>query len=112
MDTEAIPIQEAVAAVQRVAERNRPTTELDQARLSAELDDALLMLADAVEHCSDDANTALDLLVRHLNAHANVTWYLARWWDVQSGPVTTGFAALSTRRWLDVMAALRAALEM
>lgn len=84
------------------------------ARLSADLDDLVEVISRALhlEGGYDKADDALDELVRRLNAHSNLTWNFARWWDVNTGPVNSEYAALYTRRWNDVMAAFRAAMEL
>lgn len=80
------------------------------ARLSARLDDALMIVSDAVAG-NEEAEQALDDLVQQLNAHTNVTWYFARWWDINIAAVDGVYAVEYTRRWLDLMNAYRAAME-
>lgn len=84
------------------------------ARLSAGLDDLVEVISRALrlEGGYDEADDALDELVRRLNAHSNLTWEFARWWDVQTGPVNSGTVAEGNRRRYDVMAAFRAAMEV
>ena len=81
------------------------------AKLSAKLHDALMVVSDAVAG-SLPAEQALDELVRQLNTHAGLTWYFARWWDMQTGPITTETATQATLRWFQVVAAFRAAMEL
>lgn len=81
------------------------------ARLSAALDDALMVVSEAVAG-NEPAEQALDELTRHLNAHSQLTWQFARWWDVQTGPVNSDTIAEGNRRWYQVMDAFRAAMEM
>ena len=81
------------------------------ARLSAAVDDALMVVSETVAG-NDGAETALDELVRHLNGHSQLTWQFARWWDYQTGPINSDTIAEGNRRWHDVMAAFRAAMEM
>lgn len=81
------------------------------ARLSAAVDDALMVVSEAVAG-NEHAEQALDELTRHLNAHSQLTWQFARWWDVQTGPVNSDTIAEGNRRWYQVMDAFRAAMEM
>lgn len=81
------------------------------ARLSATIDDALMVVSEAVAG-NEDAETALDELVRHLNGHSQLTWQFARWWDYQTGPVNSETIVEGNRRWFQVMDAFRAAMEM
>lgn len=81
------------------------------ARLSARLDDVLMVVSEAVAG-NEPAERALDELVRQLNGHAGLTWYFARWWDMQTGPITTETATQATLRWFQVVAAFRAAMEL
>lgn len=80
-------------------------------RLSAALDDALMVVSEAVVG-NEPAEEALDELVRHLNGHSQLTWQFARWWDIQIGPVNSETVAEGSRRWFQVMDAFRAAMEM
>lgn len=88
-----------------------PDTAIQLAPISAKLADALERMRDVT---AGDlmADVALDDIETALRIHATLTWYLARWHDYQTGPVGYGFAAGSTRRWLDVMTAFRAAMEL
>ena len=80
-------------------------TELEPAvQLSAGLDDALMVVSEAVAG-NEQAEQALDELVRQLNAHASLTWRFDRWWNYRAEPVNTD-------RWFEVVAAFRAAMEM
>lgn len=81
------------------------------AHLSAALDDALMVVSEAVAG-NEPAEQALDELVRQLNGHSQMTWHFARWWDYQTGPVNSETAAETTLRWFQVLAAFRAAMEM
>ena len=86
--------------------------ELDAAALlSVRLDDAISILSEALAG-NEPAEEALDELVRQLNGHAGLTWHVARWWDMQTGPVTTETATQATLRWFQVVAAFRAAMEL
>lgn len=81
------------------------------ARLSATLDDALMIVSEAVAG-NEPAEQALDELVRHLNGHSQLTWKFARWWDCQIGPINSETIAEGSRRWFEVMDTFRAAMEM
>lgn len=81
------------------------------ARLSATIDDALMVVSEAVAG-NEPAEAALDLLVQHLNGHSQLTWQFARWWDCQTGPVNSETIIEGNRRWFRVMDAYRAAMEM
>lgn len=108
---EPIPIAQAVATMHRISEYHARPDPQPQAPRDVDLDEALLIVSEAVAG-DERVEAALDELVRHVNAHSNVTWALARWHDVNVGPVTTSFGTLYARRWLSVMDALRAALEL
>jgi len=108
---EPMEIAQAVAAMHRVSAVYHEPETTPASAASADMDDAVMVLSQAI--AGDElAEAALDELVRHLNAHSNVTWALARWHDVNTGPVTQNFSVLYTRRWLEVMNALRGALEL
>ena len=81
------------------------------ALLSVRLDDAVMLLSELVAG-NEPAEEALDELVRQLNGHAGLTWHFARWWDMQTGPITTDTATQATLRWFQVVAAFRAAMEL
>lgn len=108
---EEIPIAQAVATMHRISEYNRIPDPLPPAPRPQDLDEALLIVSEAVA-LDERAEAALDELIHHLDAHANVTFALARWWDVQTGPVTQQFGAMSTRRWMQLMDAFRTAQEL
>ena len=81
------------------------------ARLSAALDDALMVVTEAVAG-NEPAERALDELVRHLNGHSQLTWHFARWWDCQTGPVNSETIIKNNRLWFQVVEAYQTAMEM
>ncbi len=109
---ESMTTQQAVQTMHRISDQLRAAELSPPAQRSAHLDDLVEIVSLALPAGSEEAEGALDELVRVLNAHSNVTWYFARWWDVQTGPVDGKFGAVSTRRWLDLMTAYRAAMEV
>lgn len=111
MDADTIPIAQAVATMHKISEYNRTPDPLPAAPRPADLDEALLIVSEAVA-LDERVEAALDELVRHLDAHANMTFAFARWWDVQIGPVTSQFGVMSTRRWMQLMDAFRVAQEL
>lgn len=103
-------LDQAVAAVKRVAAANQPP-DITPAPMPIDVKAAFDVLAgyingDQVGIC------ALTDLRRTLQAHLDVTWYLARWHDYQVGGVGVGYAAEYTKRWLQLMAAYRVAMEL
>jgi hypothetical protein len=108
---EPIPIAQAVATMRIISEYHAKPDPPPQAPRDADLDEALLIVSEAVAG-DERVEAALDELIHHLGAHANVTWALARWRDVNTGPVTSSFGVLYARRWTAVMDALRVALEL
>lgn len=103
-------LDQAVAAVKRVAAANQPP-DITPAPLPIDVKLALDVLAGYVNG-DQVGQYALADIRQALQAHMDVTWYLARWHDHQVGGVGAGFAAEYTKRWLQLMAAYRAAMEL
>jgi len=103
-------LDQAVAAVKRVAAANNPP-EIAPAPMPIDIKLALDVLAGYVNNDQVGIYALTDIR-RALQAHMDVTWYLARFHDHQVGGGGTGFAAEYTRRWLDLMTAYRAAMEL
>lgn len=103
-------LNQAVAAVKRVAEAHQPA-DITPAPMPIDVALALEILAGYVN--GDQVGLyALSDIRRSLQAHMDVTWYLARWHDYQVGGVGNGYAAEYTKRWLQLMAAYRVAMEL
>lgn len=83
------------------------------ARVSADLDDLVDVISMAlhVEGGNDEADDALDELVRRLNVHSNLTWRFERWWNFNDGSDSPDALFEISRRWLQVEDAFRAAME-
>jgi len=83
------------------------------ARVSADLDDLVDVISRALhmEGGYDEADDALDELVRRLNVHSNLTWQFERWWNCNDGPDSPETLFEINRRWLQVEDAFRAAME-
>lgn len=103
-------LDQAVAAVKRVAAANA-SPDITPAPLPNDIVTAFEVLAGYVNG-DQVGNYALADLRRAFQAHYDVTWQLARFHDHQVGGVGTGFHAEYTRRWLQLMVAFRAAMEM
>lgn len=108
---EDMTIAQAVATVKRVAEAHRPASEITPSPMPIDVKLALDVLAGYVN--SDQVGLyALADIRRTLQAHLDVTWYLARWHDHQVGGVGVNYSAEYTKRWLQLMDAYRAVMEL
>lgn len=103
-------LDEAVAAVKRVAEAHQPA-DITPAPMPIDVTLALQVLAGYVNNDQVGLYALADIR-RCLQAHLDVTWYLARWHDHQIGGVGSGYAVEYTKRWLQLMTAYRAAMEL
>lgn len=103
-------LDQAVATVKRVAAANQPP-DITPSPLPIDLKLALDVLAGYVNG-DQVGQFALADIKQALQAHMDVTWYLARWHDYQIGGIGVGFAAEYTKRWLQLMAAYRVAMEL
>jgi hypothetical protein len=108
---EDMTIAQAVATVKRVAAAHQPASAITPAPMPIDIKLALDVLAGFVNNDQVGLYALADIR-RTLQAHLDVTWYLARWHDQQVGGVGSGYAAEYTRRWLQLMDAFRAAMEM
>lgn len=104
-------IAQAVATVKRVAEAYQPASAITPAPMPADITQALDVVAGFVNN-DQVGLLALTDIRRTLQAHMDVTWYLARWHDHQIGGVGLNFSVEYTRRWLQLMDAFRAAMEL
>lgn len=106
-----ITIAEAVATIKRVADAHQPASAITPAPMPIDIKLALDVLAVYVNNDQVGLYALADIR-RTLQAHLDVTWYLARWHDHQISGVGNGFSAEYTRRWLQLMDAFRAAMEL
>jgi hypothetical protein len=108
---EDMTIAQAVATVKRVAEAYQPASAITPAPMPVDITQALDVVAGFVNN-DQVGLLALTDIRRTLQAHMDVTWYLARWHDHQIGGVGLNFSVEYTRRWLQLMDAFRAAMEL
>jgi len=81
------------------------------ARVSAGIDDALMVVSEAVAG-NETAEQALDVLVNQLNKHSQLTWRFSRWWwYVQTNQSISATDSEVNQRWSQVMNAFKAAIE-
>lgn len=103
-------LDQTVAAVKRVAAANQPP-DITPSPMPIDIKAAFDVIAGYINNDQVGAWALADIR-RTLQAHMDVTWYLARFHDHQVGGVGAGFAAEYTRRWLQLMAAYRVAMEL